>query len=176
MLLKTLTQLQLQKKLISIDRDCHNEELTGHLVTFNTEFVLFKEITEDGRYDGFSLFETDQIEQLFWGNREHDAIAALIPEGEKVKTPKLTANTFEEAIIELNALYSSLCIFEHHDEDSFAVANITEYDHEWLSLKTYGPKRSLSAMEKLIKLENVSRVSVDSLYQNNIVALHDKGL
>jgi hypothetical protein len=56
------------------------------------------------------------------------------------------------------------------------MAKIEEVSDDWLKLLTFGPKRSLSKMFKLIKLDAVSRVDVNSPYQNNIVKLHDSDL
>ncbi len=176
MLIKELAQLQLQKKLISVDRDCHDEELTGIIISANDSFVLFQEITEDGVFDGFTIFETTQIDEVYWGNREHESIAALIDKDISVVIPKLDSETFSDAVIELSKLYSNICIFKYHDEDTFSIATINSYDDDWLNISTFGPKRSLSRMEKIMKSDSISRVSVDSPYQKNIEKLHQSDL
>ena len=79
-------------------------------------------------------------------------------------------------IIELNKKFSSVSIYQFHNEDKFSMAKIEEVSDDWLKLLTFGPKRSLSKMFKLIKLDAVSRVDVNSPYQNNIVKLHDSDL
>jgi len=173
MLLRELHKLQLQQKLISIDRGCHNEELTGFLVKATESYVLLQLFTDDGDYDGLSLFEIDQIEEVFWGNREHEAIAALIDKSKPANLPKLETESFTEAMRELIDKFSSVMVFTHHDEDNFSIAQVTEQDDEWLKLYTFGPKRSLSRLNQLVRKDNVSRLSVDSPYQRNIEALHN---
>ena len=176
MLIKELTQLQLQKKLISLDRDCHDEELTGIIVAVNDSFVLLQEYTEDGLFDGFTIFETSQIDEVYWGNREHESIAALINKDITVTAPKLKSETFLDAVIELSQIYSNICIFKYNDEDTFAIATINSSDEDWLHISTFGPKRSLSRMLKIMRLDSISRISVDSPYQNNIERLHQSDL
>jgi hypothetical protein len=65
MLIKELKTLIRQKKLISIDRDCHDEELTGILLSCNDSFTLLQEVTEDGVFDGYTVFQTSQIEEVY---------------------------------------------------------------------------------------------------------------
>jgi hypothetical protein len=87
--------------------------------------------------------------------------------------PKLKSETFTDAVIELSKLYSNICIFKYHEEGTFSIASVNSYDEDWLSIYTYGPKRSLSRMQKLMKIDSISRITVDSPYQSNIQKLHE---
>ena len=48
----------------------------------------FQEITEDGVFDGFTIFETTQIDEVYWGNREHLAITHLASKSTSIEVPK----------------------------------------------------------------------------------------
>ena len=172
MLTTELKKLMLQSEIVSIERDCHDEELTGILCDTNYHITSMHLYTNEGEYDGFTVFETNQITEVFWGNREHKAIDYLVKKNGVKKNPKLTAKEFHEIMIELNAHFSSLCFHPVNCEDKFDIAVIKKHDEEWLKLRTYGVKKSLSRLNKLILKETISRIVVDSPYQNQIVELH----
>lgn len=171
MLLQELKKLQLQKEIISIRRICGDEDQTGSVEWVNDDILVFCLYTDDGVFDGYSVFYTVQIEELMWGNREHQSIAQLVKlHGDK--PPFLGRGTrFEELLMSLAKQYSSLAIFTD-DESSFDIATIEAVTEEWTKIKTFGPKKTLSPLFKLIKTDDIGRVDVDSPYQNNIVALH----
>ena len=176
MLLKELKSLKLSNTLISIDRDCHDEELTGFMLEANKNFIVMSLFSEDGAFDGFSLFETEQVEEVYWGNKEHNCIKALIKDSEVKKLRKLKSTIFKNAILEMNSDYSSLNIYTHHNESKFEVAEIISSGNGWLKVLTFGAKRSLSRLNKLIQFDSISRVDFNSPYQNNIVKLHESDL
>lgn len=83
---------------MSIDRDCHDEELTGFVLEANKKFVVMSLYTNDDEFDG-------------WGNREHDAIKALIGNGDTIAMNKLKSTVLNNAILEINTDFSSLNIY-----------------------------------------------------------------
>jgi hypothetical protein len=172
MLATELKKLTLQSEIISIERDCHDEELTGILCDTNFHVTTMHLYTNEGEYDGFTVFETNQITEVFWGNREHKAIAHLVKKNAAVKAPKLVAKEFPDIMIELGTKYSSLCFHPVNFEDKFDIGVIKKHDKEWLKIRTFGVKKSLSRLYKLLLKESISRIVVDSPYQNQIVELH----
>ncbi|MBF7074608.1 hypothetical protein ISG33_14475 [Glaciecola sp. MH2013] len=176
MLLKELKSLKLSKELVSIDRDCHDEEMTGFLLEVNENFMVMSLYTDDGLFDGVSMFETSQIDEVYWGNREHESIKALISDSAVKMLGKLKSTTFENAILEVGNENNSLCIYCHHNESKFEVAEIINQSDGWLKIHTFGAKRSLSRLYKLIQVDSISRVDFNSPYQNNIVKLHGSDL
>ncbi len=171
MLVTELKKLKLQSELISIERNCHTDELTGFIEKINDEYILMSLYSGEGVYEGLSLFETDQVEEVFWGNREHKAIAHLI-NSSRATVPKLVSKTFQDAILELNDKYESLCFYKIHGEDNFDIGKIEDHDEDWFKMRTYGIRRTLSRMQKITLREDISRVEVDSPYQKQIVDLH----
>ncbi|MBV1928845.1 MAG: hypothetical protein KUG81_04970 [Gammaproteobacteria bacterium] len=172
MLLTQLKELQLQSELISVNRSCHDEELTGIVCGADDNITSMHLYDNDGVYDGFTIFETYQVEEIFWGNREHKAISYLIEDKKKLYTPKLESKEFKEAIIELNSHFSSISFYASNDEDNFHMGKIESHDGTWLKINTFAIKNSLSPMKRLMQWESISRVDVNSPYQNKIVDLH----
>ncbi len=176
LLIPELKKLQLQSEVISLERNCHDEELTGIICRIDDNITTMHLYTDDVDYGGFTAFETDQITEIYWGNREHQAISHLISEGKAVKKPKLESKRFQDIIIELGTKNKSVCFHMGSCEGKFDIGQIVKYDHEWLKIYTFGIKKSLSRMYKLILRESVSRIVIDSPYQNKIVGLHASGL
>lgn len=163
------------KELISVERDCHDEELTGYILKADDNLVSMTLVDCDGIFEGFTVFKTDQITEVFWGNREHQALSILSGSVPSLTPPSFEASEFEEIIIEALEKFPSVCLYQHHDEDNFDIAQIEAHDEEWLKIYTFGGKKTLSRMKKLMKIDAISRIDVDSPYQNGIVELHSKG-
>ena len=176
MLTQELKKLKLQSELISVSRDCSDEDLTGTIEFVSDDAVVMCLYTDDGEYDGFTLFETHQIDCLFWGNREHEAIKLLVNEYGEHKKLKLHQQSFESLLFELAETHSQLCFFHQQEEDSFDIGEIKAKDKEWIKIHTYGPKNSLSRLYKLIRIDTITRVTVDSPYQNKLLELFNEQL
>lgn len=176
MLLNELRKLKKDQTFLSIERACGEDELTGYVLLVNKHFVVMSLYDSTGGFDGFTMFETDQIDEVLWGNREHKAIELLVNSSSSKPLPKFEAREFIEAILEINKLFSSLCIYSHHDEDQFSVAHVLDSNTKWLKLHCFGKKATLSCLTKLIRVDGVSRVDFDSPYQNGIVHLHESGI
>lgn len=174
MLLSELQQLTDSRELVSIERDCHDEELTGLISYLSDSLVTMQLFANEGDYEGFAAFEFDQISEVFWGNREHKAIRHLIDSKQAPKEVKLESSDFASAIAELNQNYSSLCLHSSNDEDRYDIAHIEASDEHWCKILTFSTMKSLSRTYKMIKTELITRVVVDSPYQNSIVELHSR--
>ena len=176
MIISELKKLKLQGELVSIERNCHDEELTGLISLVNEEIIAMNIYTDDGDFEGFTVFETGQITEVFWGNREHKAISNLVSKS-KIELPvELESEDFQGTISELSKKFGNLCIHEGGNEDKYEIAEIDSMDDEWLKIHTYGIKRSLSRMYKILLRDSVSRIVVNSPYQNKIVGLHTEDL
>lgn len=176
MLIPELKKIKLQSEVVSIERHCHDEELTGIISSVNDDVITMHLYTDDGIHDRFTIFETDQITELFWGNREHQAIKHLISKTEPVITPKIENKEFQKIILEMNEKLESICLYADGDEDNFQIAKIVAFDDEWFKMHTFGIKKTLSRMHKIILRDIISRIVINSPYQDKIVALHATSL
>ena len=176
MLVEELQKLSQNDVLVSIDRDCHDEELTGFICQVSESVITMQLFTNNGDYDGFTLFETNQIESVWWGNREHHAIQHLV-ELKQLPDRILFENlNFFDAILELNDQKPSLEIYCSNDEDRFDIGKIEAMYEDWCKITTFSKKATLSPMKRIFRIDSISRVSVDSPYQKSIVALHQTDL
>lgn len=173
--IKELKELQLKSELITIELDCLDEEIIGLVSSVNVSITTMHQYAQNGDYEGFAVFETSNIESFYWGNREHKAIASHIDKDKKVITPSLKADSFKEAVLELNENYDSLEIYAKFDGTKFNVGNIIEHDNMWFKLYGYGNRQTLSRQYKLYLWEDLHRVVVNSPYQNQILELHNTG-
>jgi hypothetical protein len=175
MLVSELKKLKLEQKLISIRRSCADDDITGVIELINDEITIICMYTDDGEYDGYALFYTKQIYEVLWGNREHKAISTLIQKYGNKSPIQISGESFEDVFNTLNEEYSSLCIYTD-DESQFDIAVVEKQGDNWLKIQTFGPKKSLSSLYKLLKVNDIGRVDVDSPYQNKIVELHKNHL
>lgn len=173
MLVQEIKKLQLKRELVSIRRNCADEDQTGIFEFVNDEVGVFSLYCDEGEFDGFTVFYIEQIYELMWGNMEHKSIASLIKNNGAKPKLLLESTTFESLFKEATEKYSSLCLYHDDEEGSFDIAKVEGVSDGWAKILTYGPKRSLSQLYKLIETENIMRFTVDSPYQNNIVHLHD---
>ncbi|MBX2853222.1 MAG: hypothetical protein KTR15_15920, partial [Phycisphaeraceae bacterium] len=176
MLLEELYKLADAGELISVERDCHDVELTGLLSHVSDSLIAMHLFTNEGDFDGIAIFKFDQIEEVYWGNREHKAIQLLIDQSVELPHIEVAHDDFFSAIVELNAKYPSICVHSAHAESRYDIAHIEDYDHDWCKILTFSPMKSLSRTYKLIQSQSISRIVVESPYQNGIVRLHSQGL
>ena len=176
MLLDELKQLAQNNELVSITRNCHDEELTGLLRTVSDSIVTISLFGNEGGYEGFAVFEFNQIEELYWGNREHKAIRNLVDSHVIPDFPSLNSDNFLDALKELNKTYQSVCLHSSNDEDRYEIGKIERLNKNWCKLLTFSTMKTLSRMQKIIRTDLITRVVVDSPYQNSIVSLHSTGL
>jgi hypothetical protein len=175
MLLQELKKLKLCKELVTIARSCGDEDITGCIELINAEVTMMSLFDVEGVFDGYTVFYTHQIFEVFWGNREHRGIALLVQKYGKKDKLVVAGDTFIDIIDSLTRHYASLCIYTD-DESSYDVAVIENRTEDWVKIKTFGSRDSLSSMLKLLQVCDITRVDVDSPYQNKIVELNKSGL
>ena len=176
MLKNELKVLKEKSEYVSIERSCHDEEISGVISQVGSDLVTMSLYTSDGIFDGFCVFEVAQIEEVFWGNREHQAISELIKSRGAKPSLNINSDSFDDAVLELSSKFETLCIYKHNDEDNFDIVSIIDNNDGWLKVSCYGPKKSLSVLQKLIPIASISRIVADSPYQKDILFLHRKGL
>jgi hypothetical protein len=172
MIIPELKKLKLQEELISINRDCGEDDLTGIVEFVTDDVIALRLYTEDGLFDGFTLFEISQITEVIWGDREHKAIALLTQKYGEKRRLTVTSTTLLEIAIELSSVKSSIYLFHSFNEDNLDLCKIISSDDEWLKLDIFGTSDTLSKSKKLIQTSSILRVTVDSPYQDKMVELH----
>lgn len=175
MLIREIKELISQQELASLelaDNDC--SEITGFFLSATEDLIAMQQINNDGRSDGFTLFEPDLVSELFWGNREHDCIKALASQKAQV-TPVLFKSTrFRDAVIEISSRYHRISLFTFDDGDNFEVAHVLDHDEDWLKLETSGTLKTLSPLMKLVRIDSICRVEFGSTYLTDISHLHEQ--
>ena len=172
MMLQELKKLKLQSELLSVRRHCSDDDLIGMVEYINNELLVLCLWNDEGRFNGFTVFEIAQINELIWGSREHKAIAMLVKRFGEKPSFSLKSQNFFDALAELSQQHDTLCLYHEHGENSFDIAKIEDQNGEWLKISTYGPKRTLSRTNKLIYQKHILRITIDSPYQNSIVEVH----
>lgn len=172
LLVTELKKVKLQSELITISRTSDYDELTGFISSVNDTITSMHLYENDGIYDGFTIFETHQIDAVWWNNREHKAIAHHVEKDKNRITPKLKSRALQNIILELNSSFDSLEIYKDGVSDSFDVGKIEDHDGKWFKLDCFGNRNTLSRQKKIYLREEISRVVVNSPYQNQITELH----
>lgn len=176
MILQELKKLKLQSELMSIRRHCSEDNLTGSVELITDELVVLCLWNDEGRFNGFTLFELSQINEVIWGSRELKAIAMLVKRYGEKPSFSLKSQSFFEALDELSQRYSTLCLYHEHGENSFDIAKVENQSGEWIKISTFGPKRTLTRTNKLIYLKHILRITVDSPYQSTVIEVHKENL
>lgn len=176
MIIPELKKLKLQEEVVSLKRDSSEDDLTGIIEFVTNEVVALRLYTDDGVFDGFTIFEISQISEVMWGNRVHKAIALLIQKYGEKRRLSVTAETLIEIAAELSDIKTSICLYHSFGEDNFDICKIIGRDQDWLKLDTFGTKKTLSKLTKLIQTSSLLRLTVDSPYQDKIIELHQSAL
>lgn len=176
MIIPELKKLKLQEELVSIKRDSSEDDLIGVVEFVTDEVLALRLYTEDGLFDGFTIFEISQITEVIWGDREHKSIARLTQKYGEKRRLTVTAETLVEIAVELSGIKSSIYLYHDFNEDNLDLCKIISSDEEWLKLDVFGTSDTLSKSTKLIQASSVLRVTVDSPYQDKLVELHQSKL
>ena len=177
MIVAELQKLKEDKTLISIERSgVSDDELTGFVLHTDDNLVIMRMYSDDGDYEGMTVFPTSQITEVFWGNRTHLAIHHLIEDLKSWDELTIDSVGLGDVVEELCSRYEAVGLMENGDEDRFDVAKYVGQDEEWLKLECYGTKKTLSKLTKLVKLDSISRVEFDTPYIRKIMKLHGTNL
>ena len=74
MLISELNKLKLEQELISVRRSCADEDQTGIIEFVNNEITILCMYTDDGEYDGYTLFYTEQIYEVLFYDTTYDTM------------------------------------------------------------------------------------------------------
>ncbi|WP_281649241.1 hypothetical protein [Parendozoicomonas sp. Alg238-R29] len=174
MLVKELESLKAAGELITLHLEGDEEALTGIVHTVNNRVTAMILFSDNGDYEGWTLLDTSSVTDLFWGNREHRAIARLIDTSFERVLPMKSRMSFDHSVVELGCRLECIGMFTCADEgdEHFTMGRVLEYDGHWLKVQTLGAKDTLSLGWKMIPRENVVRIEVDSPYMNRLLMLH----
>ncbi|MCL6269573.1 hypothetical protein M3P05_06415 [Sansalvadorimonas sp. 2012CJ34-2] len=176
MLLNELTALKKASELVTIVLDSCTDQLTGIIHTTNNRVTALVLYCEEGEYQGWTFFETDQINEIYWGDREHRAIASLIDNNLQRVLPIKNNATFSSCVVELGRRLECVGLYTFREEEGFDLVKIVDFSSEWLKVMAYGTKSTLSSGWKIIPREEVCRIEIDSPYINKTAQLHKSGL
>ena len=177
MLVREIKELIAQQELASLElADNEASEVTGFFLSATENLIAMQQITNDGRTDGFTLFEPELVSELFWGNREHQCIKTLAQQKSQI-TPVLFKSTqFDKAIIEISSRYHRIGLYTFDDGDNFEVAKVIGHDKEWLKLESSGTLKTLSSLTKLIRFDRICRVEFGTIYLNDLAHLYKQNI
>ena len=174
MLVNELESLKSAGELVSLYLHGDEEPLLGIVHTINNRVTAMVLFSENGEYEGWTLFETANITGMLWGNREHRAIGRLIDTSYERVIPVKGKASFSHSLIELGARLECIGIFTCAEGEGggFDMGRIVDYDGHWLKVHIYGGKDTLSTGWKIMPREDVLRIEIDTPYMNKVVLLH----
>ena len=177
MLVKELELLKSAGELISLYLHGSDEPLMGIVHTVNSRVTAMILFSENGDYEGWTLFETANITGMQWGDREHRAISRLVDTSFERVLPVKGKMSFGHSLVELGSRLECVGIFTCDEGDGgFTMGRVMDYDGQWLKVQTYGAKDTLSSGWKMIPREDVLRIEIDTPYMNRIILLHKEEL
>ena len=153
---------------------CGDEEpLTGIIHTANNRVTAMILFNDNGEYEGWTVFETENVTQLVWGNREHRALSQLIDTSLQRVLPLKGKMSFTQNMVELGSRLECIALYiQGENGDSYEIVKVTGFDVRWLKIHTFGSKETLSKGWKLIPRDDVIRIEVDTPYMNRMLLLH----
>ena len=172
MLHNELTALRKASELVTVTLEAGVQSLTGIIHMANNRVTALVLYSDEGEYQGWTFFETSLITQLYWGNREHQAIASLVDNSFKRVLPLNSKASFSASVVELGRRLECIGLCIYGEEEGLNLVKIVESGNEWLKVLTYGSKSTLSQGWKMIPLDEVCRIEVDSPYINKTSQLH----
>ena len=151
--------------------------LFGHVLWVNEVFLAIKCFDDNGIYDGFSIIRKSDISRLRVGGNELKSIKNLIlakhnpslihiPENDVFLLEK--SKNFEEVFNGLKKYNFFTIYIEQIDQDISFIGEIKQSDQKIIILNAYGTKKGLDHSELLLRLEDITRVDIDTTYMNDI--------
>jgi len=177
LLTKTLKNAKENALPLDVYRDnIDDETVFGKVLSVTAESVAIGRINDEGQYDGISFIRKTDITRVSSGGTERKALAKLAAATGadkidfQIKLP--SKRPLRKLIDELTAKYKYLTFFtEELDRDILFIGKVLDHDNDFIQVSAYGTMSSLDKSELLLRLDDITRIDVDTIYSNKIVRL-----
>ncbi len=170
MLLDTIEELQLDSRLVRIERS-----FTVHFgfVLYSDYHIICMRIYDaDGLYDGIRIFKASSIESVSWnGNLINSRMKMIERNGVELVMPDIKMKSYDDFISSANEHYGYVALYDEYASSSY-IGPVHNFDDEWLRMTHWGSPACLDRVEKLIDKDEYQSIGVDSMYQRNLALLH----
>jgi hypothetical protein len=164
-----------QDRYIDIYRDNLSEDtIFGKILKRTDTFLCMSAINDDGFYDGIRIVKKEHVTRIRWGGKERSSIERIIKDYEVPSiVEKIEFKSTVSLIKSVNDLFGYIVIFvEEADPDICFIGEIEKIDDKDFLMREYGSIRSLDRAHLVVSLNEVTSISIDGIYERNIVQLH----
>ena len=158
---------------VDIYRDNFNTNtIFGNIISLGDKLLAINEFNNNGLSEGFCFIYISDITRISYGGYEQQAIKISIEENGNSITDKRKMNlenkNFIDIIIEYFPDHVISIATEGLDDGVLYMGKYIASDKEFLKINSYGTYQGPDYSELLIKIENITKISVNSIYSKNL--------
>lgn len=165
----------LKKRYIDIYRDNQSEDtIFGIIIKDSDSFLCMVSVNDNGLYDGIHIIKKEHVTRIRWGGKERQSIEKIIKDYEITSNAKkIELESIKSIIKSVNKLFGYAVVYvEDADPDICFIGEIEQIDDEDFLMKEFGTMKSLDRSNLIVSLQEVTSVSVDGIYERNLLHLH----
>lgn len=161
---------------IDIYRDAYTRDaIFSRILSIGNQILAVAEYSDDGLFDGICFLYKSDLSRIRRGGNEQKAIKALIANHNSYDASDwmVPLNDFTMTDIITNyLLQETLTVYtETMCTDVIFLAKYIEHDETWLKLLSYGTYKGLDQSELIIRINDVTRIDINTKYSKTIDVL-----
>jgi hypothetical protein len=173
MLRDKLKKFKAEHTIIEVTRRPLAEDyIICHVRAFSDDLVQLIEYNRSGKYDGMTIIYSDDISDILWKSKAAESISKLLQNVTIFETPEVSLTSMSSAIRDISKLFKTIEIHKEIAGAGGQFGEIVELDREWLHMNEFTPPDNMSRYHSLTRIDNISKISVDTLYLNNLERLY----
>jgi hypothetical protein len=145
----------------------------GYILYHDSEYVTIKEYNQNGFYEGLEIFRTEAIENIAWNGNNMIARTKIIHRvGINTDPVDVDITSFDGFINTVNAKYGYVVVSNDRGDTCYR-GPVVAHDSEFIHMIRLGGATRMDRSSYLIRMTNVTSLSVDSICDRNILMLHN---
>jgi hypothetical protein len=145
----------------------------GFILYHDSEFVTIRDYDQDGFYQGLKIFRTSQIESVGWNGNNMVARTKIINKvGINTDPVNVDITSFDGFLDTVSEKYGYVVVNNDGGEMTWR-GPLIAHDSTFIHMISLGSPNRMDRTSHVIRKESVTSLSVDGIYERNLIMLHE---
>ncbi|MCW7754485.1 hypothetical protein OOT00_10860 [Desulfobotulus sp. H1] len=173
MIIEKLKHFKKNQDLVEIGRRHLSETpIVGQIRALSDSLVQVTEYDGTGRYNGISVFYTDDITDLLWETRDTRSVLKLARLRTPFEVPELRLGSLKLLIEDLQQRFGTVAMLNEMAGLTAMCGDILNVDNEWVHILEYAPRSDDGRFQSLTRLDLITRLCADTPAIQDITSVH----
>lgn len=173
-----LKELKEKNILVKISTDKYDESYIGFIQDFKNELLVLDTFNDDCIYDGLKIFKQINISRIRWEGNDLLSVSKLIDKNKrKNKSVKLNLTSTKSLLSDIKSKFNHITIhIQDLNNDICFIGEVEVIDSETIIIHEFGTNKSLDRQKVMISLDDITKIDIDGVYENQLLKLFEKQL